>query len=369
MTEFNPDRISLALSCLGWTQKELAMRAEIAPARITNLKTGRHPFTEQIAERISFITGFPITFYMMSGEQFPVDQLTFRKQAGMRKIPLNQVVGEFTLLSESVTTLAGMASGITDWNWIDMISPRSTPRLTDVERIAQDVRTCWNVSEHGPIRNMTRSLERGGIITAPLMTPVHDAKGDGITRPGATGAEPIIAYLPGEKTGDRLRFTLAHELGHLILHRHRIPTTRQLAEQEANIFAGALLFPREDALASIRPDTTLDEYAYMKGGWGISIAALIMRSANLGIISAERKRSLNIQRSNRGWRIHEPVHVPVEQPILLKQMVAAAFGDSTDYTHPVVGKESLEGFLGIPFEMMNSWCVNTLTAKVGNDLL
>lgn len=369
MTEFNPDRISLALSCLGWTQKELAMRAGMAPARITDLKTGRHTFTEQIAEQISFITGFPITFFMMSGEQLPINQLTFRKQTGMGKTPLNQVIGEFTLLSESVTTLTGMASGITDWHWIDMISPRSTPRLNDVERITQDVRACWNVSEHGPIRNITRSLERSGIVTAPLTAPVHDAKGDGITRPGETGAEPIIGYLPGDKTGDRLRFTLAHELGHLILHRHRIPSTRQLAEQEANIFAGALLFPREDALASIRPNTTLDEYAYMKGGWGMSIAALIMRSANLGIISTERKRSLNIQRSNRGWRVHEPVHVPMEHPILLKQMVAAAFGDSTDYAHPVVGKESLEGFLGIPFEMINGWCANTLTAKDSSALV
>ncbi|KOA60881.1 hypothetical protein BAAM0499_03110 [Bifidobacterium animalis subsp. animalis MCC 0499] len=368
MTEFNPDRISLALSCLGWTQKELATRAGIAPARITDLKAGRRPFTEQTAEQLSFITGFPITFYMMAGTQLPASQLTFRKQAGMGQTPLNRIIGEFTLLSESVTILAGMASGTTDWMWVDMLAPRTTPRHADVEHIAQDVRSYWHASKHGPIRNMTRSLERAGIITAPLTTPVHDVKGDGITRPGATSSDPIIAYLPGKKTGDRLRFTLAHELGHLILHRHRTPTTRQLAEQEANTFAGALLFPREDAIATIRPDTTLDEYAYMKGGWGISIAALIMRAADLGIISSERKRSLNIQRSNRGWRIHEPVHVPVEQPILLKQMIAAAFADSPDYTHPVVGRESLEGFLGVPFDMVNGWCANTLTAKNGINL-
>lgn len=367
MTEFNPDRINLALSCLGWTQKELALRAGMTPARITDLKKRQRPFTEQIAEQFSFITGFPITFYMMSGVQLPVNQLTFRKQADIGQISLNRIISEFTLLSESVTTLASMVSGATDWAWIDIIAPRTTPRHPDVERIAQDVRICWNLSTHGPIRNMTRSLERAGIITAPLTTPIHGAKGDGLTRPVITNPDPIIAYLPKDK-GDRLRFTLAHELGHLILHRYRTPTTLSLAEQEANTFAGALLFPQEDALATLRSNTTLDEYAYVKGGWGISIAALIMRAADLGIIDATRKRSLNIQRANRGWRINEPVQVPVEQPILLKQMVAAAFGDTSDYTHPVIGRQSLEGFLGIPFDMINGWCGNTLTASESLDI-
>lgn len=367
MNDFNPDRINLARQYRGWTKKELADRCGIAPARITDYTKGTKPLDEATAQLFSMVTGFPLNFFILSEETIDERQLTFRKHSKMSKKLVSQVVSEFELLSSTVTRLTGMSQMGGRDRWLSALAPKTDPSMDDIERIAQDVRTFWAIPVNGPIRNVLRNLDRNGITAAPLTTDIHDATGDGVSRPTVPHSNSVIGYFPDNKPGDRIRFTVAHELGHLILHRYRIPVDDKLKELEAHAFAGALLMPESDARTILSPYMTLNDYAHVKAGWGVSIAALITRALRLGIIDSDRRRSLMIQMADRRWNHKEPVDVPIEQPILLKQMVGQTLGDVSDYRNPTASIRGVEGFLGLPFQLLNRWCNNDLSVKTNND--
>jgi len=143
-------------------------------------------------------------------------------------------------------------------------------------------------------------------------------------RGSAIGGLALIGYFPGEH-GDRDRFTLAHELGHIILHSFRPEAAR--AEDEANRFAGALLLPRDQMLRDLSDDMPLEAFARFKATWGASIQAIIMRARQLGVITEAHKRSLFTQMSQYGWRASEPVKVGREEPRLLGTLLVRRFGD------------------------------------------
>ncbi|WP_270200072.1 ImmA/IrrE family metallo-endopeptidase [Bifidobacterium pseudocatenulatum] len=175
-------------------------------------------------------------------------------------------------------------------------------------------------------------MERRGVVVAPLTVDAGDAVSDGVTYPGMA----LIGYFPEGKPGDRLRFTIAHELGHLVLHRHRRPIDAALMEREANEFAGEFLFPETDARAVLAPGMTLEDYRYVKSGWGISIAASVRRAFDLGVIDHDKYTSLYVRMSQRRWTKREPVGVKAERPVLLSQMLGRAFGGLDDDGHATV---------------------------------
>ena len=119
-----------------------------------------------------------------------------------------------------------------------------------------------------------------------------------------------------DKPGDRLRFSAAHELGHVLVHTESKPLSREVREAEADTFASAFLLPREAMLDELSPALTLAGYSRIKARWGVSMQAVIRRSFDLGVIDRDRYRSLQIQISSRGWRKDEPVDIPKETPAL-----------------------------------------------------
>jgi Zn-dependent peptidase ImmA (M78 family) len=198
-----------------------------------------------------------------------------------------------------------------------------------IEDLAIETRENLGLDPLGPVRNVTRSLERGGIVVAPLAFSDNDDQYETVGHFGAScwpgPPDPaVVGYFEGG-TGDRQRFTLAHELGHLVLHTRRrfVPDP----EDEANRFAAAFLVPRERAVEFVTNDITLRDFARLKATWGVSIQALIMRCGQLGLIDPPRKTSLFKQLSARGWRKTEPVQVHRETPALLTKLIEARFGE------------------------------------------
>lgn len=356
MSEYSPERLELARRYRGWTKAELAGRADMSSYHLSNIFNDRIRFTEADAERLAFVTEFPIGFLAAPAPQSVTDQFTFRKLSKMPRALYMRVQSEFSMLLETVDRLTGMTRAMPEAKWLEGIAPRIDPSPSDIERIAMETRTVWEQSAHGPIKALMRNMERSGVLVVPMASPVEDSSGDGVSCPAAPHSHNVVGYFPTGKPGDRERFTLAHELGHLVLHRFRRPSDDAQAEFEAHRFAGALLMPEEDARASISRHTTLDQYANLKADWGISIAALISRGASLGILDADRVRSLRIQMANRHWNRVEPVEVECGHPTLFKQVLASAFGDVTDFRHPAVSIQSIRGFLLMPEELVQHWC-------------
>ena len=137
-------------------------------------------------------------------------------------------------------------------------------------------------------------------------------------------------------------------------------------EREANEFAGEFLLPESDAQAVISPSMMLEDYLYVKSGWGISIGAAVRRAFDLGLIDGDKYKSLYVRMAQRHWIKHEPVEVKTEHPVRLAQMLGRAFGGLDDTGRSTVPRDGIEGFLGVPFELANDWCDNRLTEKAAS---
>ena len=122
-----------------------------------------------------------------------------------------------------------------------------------------------------------------------------------------------------------MRFTLAHELGHLVMH--RFPTATM--EDEANQFASAFLMPAGDAASAFQGRrVTLELLAALKPEWKVSMQALLMRAKALGYIDHNQSRYLWQQMGVKGWRLSEPAELDFEheKPTVLRSIINAHLG-------------------------------------------
>lgn len=202
--------------------------------------------------------------------------------------------------------------------------------MTDIEEAAQMTRSALGLAPHGPVPRVLHTLERAGVIVIALETWI-DSKLDAFsTWDGPELDLPLVAMGSGA-SWDRIRFTACHELGHLVLHRAPCSDLEAI-EREADEFAGAFLFPREDAVNEMPSPVTLSRLAPLKLKWGMSIGSLIFRAFAVDAIDQKQKTGLHIQMGARGWRKQEPgadAREP-EQPRAVRKMLELLYGDPVD---------------------------------------
>jgi Zn-dependent peptidase ImmA (M78 family)/transcriptional regulator with XRE-family HTH domain len=187
----------------------------------------------------------------------------------------------------------------------------------NVDRIAMMARTAMGVEE-GPVKNLVEVIERcGGIVVD------HDFHVDEVEALCRWVPElPKLFFINGSKPPDRTRFSLAHELGHTIMHFGR-DFDPKLAEDQANAFAAAFLMPAHEIKRDLKWSLALADLASLKRKWRVSMQAIARRAKDLQIIDERRYRSLCVQMSRNGWRKSEPVQISAESPKLYTQMVLA----------------------------------------------
>lgn len=184
--------------------------------------------------------------------------------------------------------------------------------LDEIEDIAEALRRAWNLGD-GPISNVIWLLENKGIVVAKTS---FDAKAmDGLSawlddRPYILVSDDVSAV--------RTRFDVAHELGHLILHKSITETTRnttgmhQFLESQAHRFAAAFTFPRRSFARETVPGT-LDHFVQLKPRWRLSVKMMIHRTADLDLASEEVLTTLYRRYSWRRWASAEPMDNEIEQ--------------------------------------------------------
>ncbi len=195
---------------------------------------------------------------------------------------------------------------------IDYQAPNSLPRLDPLDYLPHEAarltRAQWRMPQ-GPVRNLTAWMESAGclIIEQDFGTSRVDGLSQWIDR------YPVVMINARIPT-DRKRFTLAHELGHLVMHSEPAHFTEE-AEAEAMAFAAELLMPAHLIRPELR-NRSLGHLANLKRKWMVSIAALIERAHDLGTVSRTSRTSLYKALSAKGWRKREPLshQLPPETP-------------------------------------------------------
>lgn len=171
-------------------------------------------------------------------------------------------------------------------------------RGIDPETAAIALREYWGLG-HRPISNMIHLLEAKGVRVFSLAIDAHEVDAFNVWN----GSTPFV-FLNTKKTAAHGRFDAAHELGHLVLHRHG-EYGGQASEKEANDFASAFLMPKSDIIALAPQFPTVSSLIEAKKRWGVSLAALTVRLHRVGLLSDWQYRTIFKQISQTGLRKKE----------------------------------------------------------------
>ena len=166
----------------------------------------------------------------------------------------------------------------------------------------------------GPIANVVDVIEGGGGVV--ILSHFGTAHLDGISF-RSEGVPPLF-FMNKDVRGDRFRLSLAHELGHVVMH--TLPDDDAKMHQEAYRFAAAFLMPAAD----IKPyliDAKLSTLGRVKSYWRVPIKSLLGRTRDLKLITEHQFRSMTTQ-YNKAFKDGEPTDIPVEQPSVLRDAVA-----------------------------------------------
>jgi Zn-dependent peptidase ImmA (M78 family)/DNA-binding XRE family transcriptional regulator len=323
----NGDRLKQAREIRGFTQAELAERVGVTQSTIAQLESNNKQLilqpSERIIEAIAFQTGFSVAyFYQESPPEFPLGSLLFRSRRSLLKREDKARVHQLgSLIYEIAEKMAKRVKTI----------PTTVPRVgsEDPATAAHITRAAFGLSPHTPVRNLLNILEKNGvfIFAIPLSVEEHDSYS---VWADTQLRRPVIMISSG-KPGDRQRFSLAHELGHLVMH-DTFPEGLKKIEDEADRFASEFLLPEEAMRSAIEPPVTLTSLAELKPRWGVSIASLIVRSRQLRIITERQAKYLHQQMRAQEWDKTEPenLNINAEKPRAFKRMAEILYGVPID---------------------------------------
>jgi Zn-dependent peptidase ImmA (M78 family)/transcriptional regulator with XRE-family HTH domain len=211
----------------------------------------------------------------------------------------------------------------------------------DPVEVARALRAAWRVPD-GPIRNLTALIESAGGIV--LMEDFGHHKLFGMSCWTKRG-HPLF-FLNSAVSTDDLRWTMAHELGHLTMH--GVPTNGDL-EKEADAFAGEFLAP----VAYFKPAArglTFDRLPQLKTYWGLSMKGVIKRAQTVGAIDSKTAIRLYKQHSARGYNSAEPFPLNPEPPTLVDTAIDVHLGE-----HGYTREQLAEAALMTPGELARTF--------------
>jgi Zn-dependent peptidase ImmA (M78 family) len=165
---------------------------------------------------------------------------------------------------------------------------------------------------------MVHLLEQHGVRVFSLAEECRQVDAFSVWRSG----KPFV-FLNTMKSGERSRFDAAHELGHLVLHRHGGPRGGREAEQEADSFASAFLMPRRSVLAVAPAFPSTASLVKLKKEWSVAASALARRLHDVGLLTDWHYRTLMIQMSSLGYRTTEPDPIQRETSQVLSKVFSS----------------------------------------------
>lgn len=312
MKAFNSDMLRITRQLRGLGQTALAKEAGLAQGTVSKIEGGILEPSEDIIAKLAKVLDFPLSIYFEQYQAFglPVSvHPMYRKNANIAKKAMDQLEAELNLRIFNTGKLIQA---------VDFLEDLPLPSL-DVdsyggpEAIASLVRKTWLIP-NGPLKNLVGYLERAGCLVFFCDFGNEGVSGVTVRPPGT----PPYIFIDKNMPADRQRFTLAHELGHIIMH--KVPSPDM--ENEANIFASCLLVPTKDIKPYLTGKLNLAKFAELKLVWRVSMAALLYAADRASALSPSQLRYLRIQMSQLGYKTKEPAELDFkkEEPTVINEL-------------------------------------------------
>lgn len=327
----NPDRVDLVRRRAGLTKCGFAEWLGVDRKVIQRFESGESTLPDDCLSRLLTLSGYPRAFFEKGSVELPSPQaVSFRS---LRSLTAGH--------RDSALAAGALAFEFDDW-----ISERYTLPTHDLPQIdncspseaASQLRARWGIGER-PIANLINLLEAHGVRVFSLCEETRHLDAYSFWR----NDKPYV-FLNTLKTAERSRFDAAHELGHLVLHRHS-GSAHPNAEREANSFASAFLMPPADLVAELPCVRSLNDIIKAKRRWGVSAAALAYAAHKLGRITDWNYRSYCISIGKLGDE--EPNGIPRETSLIWTKIL-------TDLWRQGLSLHRISKELSIPDSQLNS---------------
>lgn len=343
---FNPKRLTLARSRRRMTARGLAERTGLAADTISRLERGENKPDDATVAKISSALGFPEGFFFASDpEDIDTGAVSFRSFSKMSA-------------KERDAAISAGALGLQLNHWVEERFALPSPNLLDLSYesdpsvSAHAMRQFWGLGER-PVSNLLGLLETHGVRVFSLSENTASVNAFSFWRDD----KPFV-FLNNFKTAESSIFDTAHELGHLVMHKHGDPKETRSAEREANEFASAFLMPENDVRSRVCRPISVATVIASKARWRVSAMAMAYRLHSLKMISEWQYKSICIELGRRGYRSSEPSGVARETSIVWKKVLSQLWSERTT-------KSSIADALHLPLDELEGliWNLAAVTQR------
>ncbi|MCE9902490.1 XRE family transcriptional regulator [Hafnia paralvei] len=325
MAKFNPSRLKLARIRRGLTMTALAKKAGISDRMVVEYEKDYCLYepSEQTVSAFVDVLKYPAEFFFGDDiETIDPSTVSFRSLKKMTAAQEGAAIGAGQL-GLIVSEYFESNFKLPELNLIDL-------RGEAPEFAARALREYWGLGNKS-ISSMVNLLEMNGIKVFSLSENAAEVDAYSFWK-----AEKAYVFLNNQKTAERSRFDAAHELGHLVLHKHGTPQGKDI-EAEANEFASAFLMPIENVLAAKMQYPTVDGILQLRHNWKVSTFALIYRMRQVGALTTWQYNNLVREASARGLRTKEDKVMERERSIIIETLLQALADDGI--TLPVIARQ------------------------------
>ena len=349
---FNRHLMVLGRDSMGYSQSDLADKLGVKQGTISKYEAGLLEPPVEFVDALADSLGFVTEFFYETGRPFGMPPFHYRKRKKLAAKRLSKMVAEMNIRRIQLQILLRS---------YDLPTNRFIPEIDrdeyrggygkdfTIEGAAQQLREMWGIPD-GPIENVVEVIEDNGGVVIPcnFESDLIDAVSQRID------GLPVLFFVNMNAPADRIRHTLCHELGHMVLHTTTLIDDDEM-EKEADHFAGAFLLPSKEMKRQlIKFD--LRQIANLKRHWKVSMSSIAMRADRLGMITPYQKKMFFIQMGKLGYRKAEPYEPEKEMPAKIRKIVKFFF-ESLDFSKDDLAKslmvsthkfEELYGFIDKP---------------------
>jgi Zn-dependent peptidase ImmA (M78 family)/DNA-binding XRE family transcriptional regulator len=333
-------RILQARQALGLNQRELGEKADVSAMAISKYERDEMTPSSDVLLRLAKALEVR-TEYFLRTQSVELSNVNFRKH---EELPERDRVRALADVRDQLERWLELEQFIpTPWSK-PFALPAGLPKviadLDEVEQASESVRDAWELGRN-PVGDVVDTLESHGVKV--FMTRYVGTENLNGLSARAEG-KPLIIIGEGWP-GDRQRFTLAHELGHIVLHDRLKGALAKDEEKACDRFAAAFLVPKErvqQALGERRTRIEPRELALLKDEWGLSMFGWAMRARDLGILPQARLSELWSQFRSEKWDVKEPgSQYRKERTRLFEQLVYRALAED------LIGESKAAELLGM----------------------
>jgi Zn-dependent peptidase ImmA (M78 family)/DNA-binding XRE family transcriptional regulator len=304
----NYEMLVLARQARGMTQAKLAKNSGVSQSTISKIESGNRPLSDDDVAKFATALRYPPEFFNRNVEQY--GQGTVCHHRKLQSVPVEKLRQVHASMNVTRMATADLLNGV-EINATYSLLRLEPEDFGGAEKVARLARQTWQLPL-GPIKSMIGVVESAGGIVVPC--DFGTDKIDAISQ--RPEGQPPFFFVSVTAPGDRLRFNLAHELGHIIMHAAPAPGQ----EDEANAFAAEFLMPAKEIKPQLR-DLDFAKLADLKRHWKVAMQALIYRARTLETITERQRRSWFMRFNKLGYRKTEPVDIPHEEPTLIRRII------------------------------------------------